>query len=1116
MLIRKLTSYLPTFFAFLFTQSVIAAPGDVLSSFSISNISGDGRTPTTPQGITYHDGKLYIVDFGTDRIYRTYPKDVLDTDEITILFTAGESDFNLPLTDSGTDGSTGGGLTFANNFLWNSSPITDQIIKIDPVDGDNLESENTLSTVAFPSPNGITFDGTYFWVVDWQSNTINKVLAEDGSVLSSIPGPSTLPSFDTNSSVTNARPFGITWDGAALWVSDHEEDMIYRINPIDGAILTFFPTPSTSPKGLAWDGEFLWLTDSSSQTIYKIDSGVTPLGIIGCIEKNGQAIDGAVLLSQTSEADQSTTTDANGCFTFSSFVSGVPVSVGISEVGLDEKPIITLAQINNSNDITLTVGNIYAEPGATASDTEDGDISSSIIAVPDVINNPSIIDTSIASPAEGYTVTYNVVDSAGNLADQKERKIYVVDIDIAAPIITLIGDNPMNVEQASVYAEPGATATDVQDGDLSSSIIVSGSVDTNTTGAYTLSYDVSDLTGNPATTVTRTVNIADTTIPVITLVGSASITLEKGDIFTDDGANATDNIDNDISGSISVSGSVIPNTVGSYVLAYNVSDLSGNAATTVTRTINVVDTTLPVIILIDGTPYNQELNTAFTDPGATASDSPNEDLTSAIIVNGSVNTAIAGTYTLTYDVTDAASNAAISVTREVVVADTTPPAITLTGSATINVEQGTSYSDAGATASDIIDGNITVNIIISGDTVDPNVGGTYIIRYDVSDAALNAATQVTRTVIVADTTIPVITLLGLTPTTHEQGTAYTDLGVTAVDNINGDIAASVIVTGAIDVNTASTYTLTYNVFDGSGNAAIPVTRDVIVTDTTPPTITLVDAAIVNHEQGTPYSDAGATAADTIDGDITASIVVTGTVDINTAGSYILSYDVSDAATNTATTVTRTVNISDTTNPTITLQGDATVDSIQGQLFTDPGTTALDNIDGDISANVVTSGTIDINTAGTYVLNYDVADAAANNATTVNRTVNIVSPVIVSIEAETATIGGVHTVSSTNAGFTGSGYIEHSGEGYIEYTFTAFSVPYNLTVRYALDTGDKPLEIILNSASLGNLSFPSTGSFTTWGDTVTLAITPQSGSNTIRLQTTGASGANVDQLTLTPQ
>ena len=98
-----------------------------------------------------------------------------------------------------------------------------------------------------------------------------------------------------------------------------------------------------------------------------------------------------------------------------------------------------------------------------------------------------------------------------------------------------------------------------------------------------------------------------------------------------------------------------------------------------------------------------------------------------------------------------------------VVTDTTPPTITLLGSATLSIAFGTAYTDAGATASDNIDGNITASITttitFNGNAVgavNPNTAGVYTITYNVSDTAGNPATPVTRTVTVmpavADTT----------------------------------------------------------------------------------------------------------------------------------------------------------------------------------------------------------------------------------------------------------------------------------------------------------------------------------------------------------------------------
>ena len=331
--------------------------------------------------------------------------------------------------------------------------------------------------------------------------------------------------------------------------------------------------------------------------------------------------------------------------------------------------------------------------------------------------------------------------------------------------------------------------------------------------------------------------------------------------------------------------------------------------------------------------------------------------------------------------------------------DVTPPVITLVGDAVVNIEVGTAYTDAGATASDNIDGSITGNIV-TVNPVDTNTVGNYTVTYNVSDAAGNAATEVTRTVnVTADATAPVITLTGADPQNIEVGTAYTELGATANDNIDGDITASIdINTSAVDTNTVGSYTVTYNVSDAAGNPATEVTRTVNVTaDVTSPVITLLGDANLSIEVGTAYIDAGATANDNIDGDITANIVTVNPVDINTVGIYTVTYDVNDSAGNDAVQVSRTVNVVDTTVPVITLLG-ANPQTIEvGTAYSELNATANDNYDGNITANIATDAS-DVNTSavGSYTVTYDVDDTAGNSAAQVSRTVNVVdttAPVI---------------------------------------------------------------------------------------------------------------------------
>lgn len=168
-----------------------------------------------------------------------------------------------------------------------------------------------------------------------------------------------------------------------------------------------------------------------------------------------------------------------------------------------------------------------------------------------------------------------------------------------APVITLTGENPLTVECHGAFADPGATAFDDELGDITSAISVSGSVDPNTIGSYTLTYTVS----NPfhTTTLTRTVNVVDTTPPVLTLVGASSVIVELGDSFTDPGATAEDACAGNLTSSIVVTGSVNTGVVGLYPLVYTVTD--GFNTTQVTRSVQVVDTTDPDIASVSPSPH---------------------------------------------------------------------------------------------------------------------------------------------------------------------------------------------------------------------------------------------------------------------------------------------------------------------------------------------------------------------------------------------------------------------------------------------------------------------------------------------------------------------------------
>ncbi len=104
---------------------------------------------------------------------------------------------------------------------------------------------------------------------------------------------------------------------------------------------------------------------------------------------------------------------------------------------------------------------------------------------------------------------------------------------------------------------------------------------------------------------------------------------------------------------------------------------------------------------------------------------------------------------------------------------------------------------------------------------------------------------------------------------------------------------------------------------------------------------------------------------------------------------ILSCKKSDPAPEPAPTPSPTP-AADVTPPVITLTGNSVDTCYLGATYTDPGATANDNVDGNITASIVATGSVNSAATGTYLLNYNVKDAAGNSATQVTRTVKVMN------------------------------------------------------------------------------------------------------------------------------
>jgi hypothetical protein len=142
-----------------------------------------------------------------------------------------------------------------------------------------------------------------------------------------------------------------------------------------------------------------------------------------------------------------------------------------------------------------------------------------------------ILDPQTKEVCDGYAT---VSENSGNYIVNSYLKCgtnYQSDnynkTDFVLPVITLLGDNPINLNVGETYKEPGVKATDDVDGDITDKIVITGNIDPNVAGPHTITYNVADNAGNDAVAVTRTINVVDNVAPTITIEPNGNSTYAK-------------------------------------------------------------------------------------------------------------------------------------------------------------------------------------------------------------------------------------------------------------------------------------------------------------------------------------------------------------------------------------------------------------------------------------------------------------------------------------------------------------------------------------------------------------------------------------------------------------
>ena len=467
-------------------------------------------------------------------------------------------------------------------------------------------------------------------------------------------------------------------------------------------------------------------------------------------------------------------------------------------------------------------------------------------------------------------------------------------------------------------------------------------VNISTEGVSYIRYASSNSTGGWGDTGSGTIKI-DTFVPAISISDDASSGWTRNDTIA---ASVSDNgsgiastkwvaradpacgpsQDNDINSGTSGASMQADNETlyqGKYI-CFRATDAAGNSNYTVSSQITHLDTTAPTVNA--GT--DQNANSQFTQNGA-ASDSGSgissyawtETSGPGALTFGSpsaqgttVSANADGTYVITFTATDVAGNTgADSLTLNWI---TAAPGITISNPdsapaqskmVSASVPSGTLYM--AVTSGSACDATLSfvayASVIFSSESDNGKA-----VCYKSVDQLGNTAYKLSGAVSGIDTTKPVLALNGNSPAKVEAGTAYSDAGATATDSHDGGITSKIVAGGNVNTSRVGTYTITYDVTDAAGNKAVQLAREVDVVDTTKPVITLLGNSSITVEIRTNYTDAGATASDNYDGDITSRIVKGGPVNIDAAGTYTVTYDVSDSSGNKAAQAVRTVTVVD--------------------------------------------------------------------------------------------------------------------------------------------------------------------------------------------------------------
>ena len=813
----------------------------------VVNDGDNGAALNRPRAINYANNTVYVSVSGSNRMEvidvtnRTAPVHVNSIDSLVYL----------------------GGARFVkihNGFAYVTSNVTNSMQIIDITNKSNPVRRGSLVLRAngaqLYSPLGMDFYGNYAYITQtganmggggthatWGGLEIADISNPDNPVhVNYIGGPTSIFAGSATGGVQNIKIVG-NYAYLTLKNANALKVMDIGSNPTNPSLVATLVNGTggvslSAPMGIDIVGNYAYITTSNALEIVNISNPLNPTHVGSLTTGTGGAL-----------------------LTTANYINVVGNYAYIASSGSNALEIVNIsnpASPTHAGSLTNGTGGalLASAYGLAVADNRAyiGSYTSNALEIVNVANLASPTHLySIADGSQGaklvsargvdldgdyaYVVAYNGSSNAMNIVQIK---------DSVAPTLSETTPIPSHTKNQT----PSYTFTTNEAGTITYGGSCSSSTTSATVGSNTITFNilvegiysnctvqVVDSSTNSSNVIHLSSFIVDITKPIILINGSNPMSVSFGSSYSEPGATCTDNIDVTCNVVITGGASINTNALGSYYVYYNTTDSTGNNATQITRTVNVIDTDIPIITLLGTSTVIVAQNSSYVDAGATASDNVDGNITSHIIVTGSVDTSTLGNYTLYYNVSDNSGLPAIQVSRTVTITDQTAPVI----SETTPIPSHTKNQTPSYTFTTNEAGTITYGGSCSSSTTSATVGsntitfntlseGTYSnCTISVTDASSNTSSLLSVSSFTVDVTLPVIKLVGINPINIYVGQEYIDPGVTALDDVDGDISSNIVSTANnINMNIAGTYIVTYNVSDSSLNQALEVTRTVYV------------------------------------------------------------------------------------------------------------------------------------------------------------------------------------------------------------------------------------------------------------------------------------------------